>query len=378
MEARQTEAVRLVIAPDSFKGSLTAREAAEAIRDGWLSVRPGDQPVLAPMADGGEGSLDAFEAAVPGARREPVMAVGPDDQPVLAHWLRLPPAPGLPGGTGVVELAATSGLPLMRNGLRPFDAHTFGLGQAIAAALTLGVSRLLIAVGGSASTDGGVGALTAMGARLTDAAGAPVPYGNLGAARVARVSFDDIVPLPPAGAVVLTDVDNPLLGPRGAAAVFGPQKGASSDAAVRALEGSLAHFAEVVPGGRRLAKLPGAGAAGGVAFGLLAWGATLSPGAPAVAEALRLAETIGGADLVITGEGRFDGQSEAGKAPTQVAAVARAAGVPTALVAGAVEASVAAFAAAASLTELAGSTDAALAEPARWAFAAGAALAQRV
>ncbi|WP_344778518.1 glycerate kinase [Gryllotalpicola kribbensis] len=370
--------MRLVIAPDSFKGSLTAREAAEAIRDGWLSVRPGDQPVLAPMADGGEGSLDAFEAAVPGARREPVMAVGPDDQPVLAHWLRLPPAPGLPGGTGVVELAATSGLPLMRNGLRPFDAHTFGLGQAIAAALTLGVSRLLIAVGGSASTDGGVGALTAMGARLTDAAGAPVPYGNLGAARVARVSFDDIVPLPPAGAVVLTDVDNPLLGPRGAAAVFGPQKGASSDAAVRALEGSLAHFAEVVPGGRRLAKLPGAGAAGGVAFGLLAWGATLSPGAPAVAEALRLAETIGGADLVITGEGRFDGQSEAGKAPTQVAAVARAAGVPTALVAGAVEASVAAFAAAASLTELAGSTDAALAEPARWAFAAGAALAQRV
>jgi glycerate kinase len=374
--------VRLVIAPDSFKGSLTAREAAEAIRAGWLSVRPGDQVVLAPMADGGEGSLDAFEAAVPGARREPVMAVGPDDQPVLAHWLRLPPTPGLPGGTGVVELAATSGLPLMRSGLRPFEAHTFGLGQAITAALTLGVSRLLIAVGGSASTDGGVGALTAMGARLTDAAGAPVAPGNLGAGKVARVAFDEAVPPPAGGAVVLTDVDNPLLGLRGAAAVFGPQKGASSDAAVRALEANLAHFAaavgRAVPGGERLAETPGAGAAGGAAFGLLAWGATLSPGAPAVAEALGLADLIAGADLVITGEGRFDGQSEAGKAPTQVAALARAAGVPTALVAGAVEASVAQFSAAASLTEVAGSTAAALGEPARWALAAGARLAERV
>ncbi|GAA4166768.1 glycerate kinase [Gryllotalpicola daejeonensis] len=370
--------MRLVIAPDSFKGSLTAGDAAQAIRDGWLSVRPADEVVLAPMADGGEGSLDAFEAAVPGARREPVMAVGPDDRPVLTHWLKLPPTAELPGGTGVVELAATSGLPLMRDGLRPFDAHTFGLGQAITAALTLGVSRLLIAVGGSASTDGGVGALTAMGARLTDASGAPVSYGNLGAGKVARVSFDEVAPLPPAGAVVLTDVDNPLLGPRGAAAVFGPQKGASSDAAVRALEANLAHFASVVPDGRRLAETPGAGAAGGVAFGLLAWGAIISPGAPAVASALGLADTIAGADLVITGEGRFDGQSEAGKAPTHVAGLARTAGVPTALVAGAVEASVAQFSAAASLTELAGSTAAALAEPARWAFEAGAALARRV
>ncbi|AYG04073.1 glycerate kinase [Gryllotalpicola protaetiae] len=370
--------MRLVIAPDSFKGSLTAREAAEAIRDGWLAVRPSDQVVLAPMADGGEGSLDAFEAAVPGARREPVMAVGPDDQPVLTYWLRLPPTPGLPGGTGVVELAATSGLTLMRSGLRPFEAHTFGLGQAIAAALTLGVSRLLIAVGGSASSDGGVGALTAMGARLTDASGAPVSYGNLGAGRVARVSFDGVVAPPPAGAVVLTDVDNPLLGPRGAAVVFGPQKGASSDAAMRALEGNLAHLAAVVDGGAALAETPGAGAAGGVAFGLLAWGATLSPGAPAVAEALGLAGIVTGADLVITGEGRFDGQSEAGKAPTQVASIARAAGVPTALVAGAIQASVARFSAAASLSELAGSTAAALAEPARWAREAGATLARSV
>ena len=368
--------MRLVIAPDSFKGSLTAREAAEALRDGWLSVRPGDEIVLAPMADGGEGSLDAFEAAVPGARRQPVMAVGPDDQPVLAHWLLLPPTPELPGGTGLVELAATSGITLMRSGLRPFDAHTFGLGQAIRAAVTLGVSRLLIAVGGSASTDGGVGALSAMGVRLTDASGRPVPHGNLGAGAVERVAFDEAVPLPPAGAIVLTDVDSPLLGPRGAAAVFGPQKGAASPAAVRALEANLERLVSVLPDGDRLASVPGAGAAGGAAFGLLAWGATLSPGAPAVASALGLADTITGADLVITGEGRFDGQSEAGKAPAQVAALARAAGVPTALVAGAVEASVAPFAAAASLADLAGSTAAALAEPARWARAAGAALAR--
>ncbi|HEY0247092.1 MAG TPA: glycerate kinase [Gryllotalpicola sp.] len=367
--------MRIVVAPDSFKGSLTARAAAEALRDGWSSVRPGDEFVLAPMADGGEGTLDAFATAVPGARREPVMAVGPDDQPVFAHWLLLPPRPGLPGGTGVVELAATSGLPLVRDGLRPFDAHTFGLGQAIAAAVGLGVSRLLVAVGGSASTDGGVGALAAMGARLTDAGGTPVAYGNLGAGRVVRVSFDAAVPVPPAGAVVLTDVDNPLLGPRGAAAVFGPQKGASSEAAVCSLEANLEHFAGAVPGGAALAETPGAGAAGGVAFGLLAWGATLSPGAPAVAEAIGLAGTIAGAGLVITGEGRYDGQSAAGKAPTHVAELAEAAGVPVALAAGAIDAPVEAFAAAASLTELAGSTAAALAEPERWAREAGARLA---
>jgi glycerate kinase len=368
--------MRVIIAPDSFKGSLTAREAAERLREGWLSERPGDDVVLAPMADGGEGSLDPFEAAVPGARREPIMVVGPDDEPVLTHWLRLPPTPELPGGTGIVELAATSGLTLMRSGLRPFDAHTFGLGQAITAAVTLGVSRLLVAVGGSASSDGGVGALTAMGARLTDARGTPVAYGNLGAGVVAKVRLDDVVPLPPAGAVVLTDVDNPLLGPRGAAAVFGPQKGAASDAAVRALDANLANFAAAVPDGARLAATPGAGAAGGTSFGLLAWGATLSPGAPAVAEALGLAEAIAGADLVITGEGRFDGQSEAGKAPSHVAALGAAAGVPVALAAGAIQASVDAFSAAASLTELAGSTAAALAAPARWAAAAGAALAR--
>ncbi|MCL2514561.1 MAG: glycerate kinase [Microbacteriaceae bacterium] len=369
--------MRVVIAPDSFKGTLTAREVAEALRAGWLAERPGDEIVLEPMADGGEGSLDAFEAAVPGARREPVMVVGPDDQPVLTHWLLLPPTPELPGGTGVVELAATSGITLMRSGLRPFDAHTFGLGQAITAAVTLGVSRLLIAVGGSASTDGGVGALTAMGARLTDASGAPVAHGNLGAGVVANVSFADVVPLPPAGAVVLTDVDNPLLGPRGAAAVFGPQKGATSEVATRALDANLARLAAAVPNGAVLAETPGAGAAGGSAFGLLAWGAELSPGAPAVASAIGLADTIAGADLVITGEGRFDGQSEAGKAPTHVAALAAAAGVPVALAAGAIQAPTTAFAAAVSLSDLAGSSDAALAEPALWAEAAGRALAQR-
>lgn len=370
--------MRVVVAPDSFKGTLSAREVAEAIRDSWLAARPGDEVMLAPMADGGEGTLDAFEAAVPGARREPVMVTGPDDQPVLTHWLRLPPADGLPGGTGVVELAATSGITLMRSGLRPFEAHTFGLGQAITAAVGLGVSRLLIAVGGSASTDGGLGALTAMGVRATDAGGTPIPRGNSGLGRIARVGFDDVVPVPPAGAIVLTDVNNPLLGARGAAAVFGPQKGAVSQAAVRALEANLAQLAGVMPAGARLAVTPGAGAAGGTAFGLLAWGAALSPGAPAVADALGLEAAIAGADLVITGEGRFDGQSDAGKAPSHVAALAHAAGVPAALVAGAIEASVTAFAASASLADLAGSTEAALAEPARWARAAAAALTRRL
>ncbi|WP_022882785.1 glycerate kinase [Gryllotalpicola ginsengisoli] len=367
--------MRIVVAPDSFKGTLSARAAAEAIRDGWLSRRPDDELILAPVADGGEGTLDAFAAAVPAARRQPLMAVGPTGAPVRADWLLLPPGPDTPGGTGVVELAATSGLILVDGPLRPFDAHTFGLGQAIASAVTLGVTRLLIAVGGSASTDAGAGALTAMGARFTDGRGVPVPLGNSGLGRVERLDLSGVVPLPPGGAVVLTDVDNPLLGPRGAAAVFGPQKGASTDAAVRALEANLAHLVQAVPGGAELAERPGAGAAGGTVFGLTLWGASVAPGAVAVADALRLPELIADADLVVTGEGKYDGQSAGGKAPAHVAALAAEAGVPVALAAGAVEASVERFAAVASLSELAGSGQAALAEPAHWAREAGAHLA---
>ncbi|MFE6964037.1 glycerate kinase [Agromyces sp. NPDC057679] len=360
---------RVVIAPDSFKGTATAAEAAAAIARGWRTMRPGDELVLHPMADGGEGTLDAFAAAVPGATRMPVTVTGPLDAPVAAHWLLLPGEPA----TGVVELAVTSGITLL-DPLAPLDAHTRGFGQAIAAALDHGVVRLLLALGGSASTDGGAGALAALGAELLDGAGRPVPSGGRALARLAEVRLDGLRRPPVSGARLLVDVTNPLLGATGAAEVFGPQKGATA-ADVALLDAGLARLAELLPGTDP--TTPGAGAAGGTGFGLLAWGAGIAPGARTVAETIGLPGALHGASLVITGEGRYDGQSAAGKAPSEVVRLAEAAGIPAALVAGlvSVEPVRAGFAASASLTELAGSGAAAVAEPLRWLERAGAELA---
>jgi glycerate kinase len=359
--------LRLLVAPDSFKGSAPAAQVAEAVRDGWLSVRPTDRVVLAPMADGGEGTVDAFAAAVMGARRMPVAVDGPDDRRVRCDWLLLP------DGTAVVELAAASGLPLMRR-LDPFSAHTRGFGQAIAAALDAGAHRLLLGLGGSASTDGGTGLLSALGARFLDRAGRPIPLGNAGLASLHRVDLDDLRPLPPGGAVVLGDVDAPLLGLRGAAAVFGPQKGARpSD--VPLLEAGLRRLAEVA-GGDPLA--PGAGAAGGAGYGLRLWGATLSSGAAAIGAALDLGRLVADADVVVTGEGRYDASTAAGKAPAHLLALARGRGIPALLVAGSTTTDPDGFAHAVSLVDLAGSLGAALTDPARWLRRAGAELAHRL
>ncbi len=364
---------RVVLAPDSFKGTASAADAAAALAAGWRSVRPADELVVRPMADGGEGTLDAFASAVPGATRMPITVRGPVSAPVSTHWLLLP------DGTGVVELAATSGITLL-DPLEPLDAHSAGFGEAIAAALDHGVDRLLLALGGSASSDGGAGALVALGARLLDEAGRPVPLGNRGLASLASVDLSGLRPLPAGGALILGDVTNPLLGPLGAAAVFGPQKGADA-ATVELLEANLAGFARLTAdaaagSGDRLAESPGAGAAGGAGFGLLLWGAEMGGGAALIASTVGLDEAIAGADLVITGEGRFDGQSEAGKAPTVVAGLARGAGVPTALVAGAITAEPRGFAASVALAGLAGGGAAAMAEPLRWLEAAGVELAR--
>lgn len=364
---------RVVIAPDSFKGTASAADAAAALAAGWSSVHPADDLVLRPMADGGEGTLDAFEAAVPGARRQPVTVrgPGPDAAPVATHWLLLP------DGTGVVELAATSGITLLEP-LAPLDAHTAGFGEAIVAALDVGVSRLLLALGGSASTDGGTGALAVLGARFSDASGAPVGLGNRALRALVHVDLSGLRSLPAGGAVILGDVTNPLLGEHGAAAVFGPQKGADA-ATVELLERNLERLAELMPEEvRDLAAVPGAGAAGGAGFGLLAWGAEMAGGAELVAAAIGLGAALDGADLVITGEGRFDGQSEAGKAPTVVASLARDAGVPTALVAGAITAEPHGYGASVALADLAGGGAAAMAEPLRWLESAGAELAHRL
>lgn len=360
----------VVIAPDSFKGSASAREIAEALGAGWAAARPGDRIVAAPMADGGEGTLEAFQTAFSEAVLHRIVVSGPLGDPVDAAWLQLS------DGTAVVELAAASGIGLLPR-LAPMDAHTYGFGQAIAAALEAGAQRLLLAIGGSASTDGGTGALAALGARFLDDAGMPAPLGGRGLARIRRVDLSGLAPLPAGGAHILSDVGSPLLGPAGAAAVFGPQKGASLEQ-IAELEAGLGNLVRVLD----RPDAPGAGAAGGTGYGLLAWGARTTSGAGAVGEQLGLPALLAGADVVITGEGRYDAQSAAGKVPHYVAGLARAAGIPALLAAGSVDAaSVAAavrdFADTVSLRELAGGSKAAIADAQRWAREAGSVLARR-
>ncbi len=367
-------ALRVVLAPDSFKGSIPAARVAEALADGWLSVDPSAEILARPMADGGEGTLDAFAAAIPASTCVPVTVTGPRGLPVAASWLLLPATDDAPHGTAVVELASTSGIELLGTDLRPLDAHTVGFGEAIAAALSHGVSRLVLGIGSSSSTDGGTGMLAALGARFTDAAGATIPLGARGLDTLAAADLSGLRALPAAGVLVLSDVTNPLLGAFGSAAIFGPQKGLGEAALVRA-DAALARLAKLLPADP---ETPGAGAAGGVGFGLLAWGARLVPGAGEVAELVDLRGVLAAASVVVTGEGAYDGQSAAGKAPTHVAALAADADVPVALVAGRIspDADTSVFAASVSLTDLAGSGAAAMADPVTWLREAGAMLAR--
>ncbi len=362
---------RIVVAPDSFKGSIRARAAAEAIAAGWAEERPGDDVVLVPMADGGEGTLDALEAVVSGARRHPVAVAGPAGTEVAASWLELPGPPG-EGATGVVELAESSGIELLPpDSLRPLDASTHGVGRTVAAALDAGVARLVLALGGSASSDGGAGLLDELGARILDAHGAPVRPGARGLEDVARVDLAGLRPLPSGGVSALCDVDSPLLGEFGAARMFARQKGADPEQ-VQRIERALGRWADLLgadPAGA------GAGAAGGTGFALLAWGARLVPGAATVADLVGLRAAVAGADLVVTGEGAFDRQSARGKAPQLVLDAAREANVPAAVVAGVLSAPPDA-ARAIALAELAGSAEASLREPARWLREAGRVLAR--
>lgn len=366
--------MRVVIAPDSFKGSATALEAALSIADGWRLVRPHDQLTIAPMADGGEGTVDAVAAALPTAQLRRTRVTGPDDREVDARWLLVPDGGGY--RTALVELAEASGLLLLQSPA-PVTAHTLGLGEVIAAALSEGVERVLIGLGGSASTDGGAGALLGLGATLVDELGARIPLGNAGLHRLARADLSTALPLPPGGAIVLSDVDNPLLGERGAVAVFGAQKGidpAGAGEAEEALERLVDALGSEASG---YAITPGAGAAGGTGFGLLAWGAQMSAGARAIAEVVGLPAAFADADLVITGEGRFDGQSAGGKVPVEVARLATAAGVPCALVAGSIDAPTHDFIAAHALATLAPSTAEAIADPAPYLRQAGALIVER-
>lgn len=361
--------MRVIVAPDSLKGTVSAQDAARAIAEGWRHVRAEDSVLLNPMADGGEGTLDAVESSHPGAVRHQAVVRGPQTRSVRAEWLMLA------DGTAVIEMAQSSGLPLV-NELDPLGAHTFGVGELIAAALDAGAERLVVGLGGSASTDGGTGALAALGARFLDADGAPIRLGGGGLAAVERIELDDLRPPPVRGVVCLSDVTSPLLGDRGAAAVFGPQKGADA-AQVRELEAGLARLAALLHDG---GAQPGDGAAGGTSFGLrAAWGAELRPGAHELAALTGLAAELAADDILITGEGRFDRTSLEGKVVGHLLQLAQSRGATVRIVAGQADDPPSTLdpQRLVTLTELAGGSANAIAEPVRWLRAAGAELASR-
>ncbi|WP_432098798.1 glycerate kinase [Streptomyces sp. WAC 04229] len=316
---------RVLVAADKFKGSLTAVEVAERVTAGLRRVVPDVRVEALPVADGGDGTVAAAVAA--GFERREVRVAGPLGDEVTAAF-------ALREDTAVVEMAEASGLQRLPEGvLAPLTASTYGSGELLRAALDAGARTIVFGVGGSATTDGGAGMLAALGARFLDADGEPVAPGGGGLASLASADLSDLDPrLSDVELVLASDVDNPLTGPKGAPAVYGPQKGASPED-VAALDAALAHFAKVLARtesvGARAAEYaasPGAGAAGGIGYGALLLGARFRPGIEVMLDVLGFAPALERADLVVTGEGSLDEQTLHGKAPAGVAAAARAAG----------------------------------------------------
>ncbi|RAJ69220.1 glycerate kinase [Streptomyces sp. Amel2xB2] len=327
-----TTTARVLIAADKFKGSLTAVEAAERITTGIRRARPDASVEALPVADGGDGTVAAAVAA--GFERREHEVTGPLGAPVTAAF-------ALHEGTAVVEMAQASGLELMPPGVyAPLTATTRGTGELLLAAVEAGARTVVLGVGGSATTDGGAGMLEALGARFLDEDGDPVPHG--GGPLVEMVSADLSgldERLADVEVVLASDVDNPLTGPKGAAHVYGPQKGAGEQD-VQVLDAALTHFVKVMgesvgPRAAETAEAPGAGAAGGIGYGaLVGLNAAFRPGIDVLLEVLGFADALGRADLVITGEGSLDEQTLHGKAPAGVAAAARKAGKPVLAVCG--------------------------------------------
>ncbi|MEW2400460.1 glycerate kinase [Streptomyces sp. NPDC046862] len=318
-----TGTARVLIAADKFKGSLTAVEVAERVTAGLRRVVPEVEVEALPVADGGDGTVAAAVAA--GFERREVRVTGPLGEPVTAAY-------ALRGDTAVVEMAEASGLQRLPAGVfAPLTATTYGSGELLRAALDAGARTIVFGVGGSATTDGGSGMLAALGARFLDADGGPVGPGGGGLGGLATADLSGLDPrLSEIEFVLASDVDNPLTGPKGAPAVYGPQKGATADD-VAVLDAALAHFAEAleqVIGARaaEYASAPGAGAAGGIGYGALILGAGFRPGIEVMLDVLGFAPALERATLVITGEGSLDEQTLHGKAPAGVAAAARAAG----------------------------------------------------
>ena len=357
--------MRVVVAPDSFGGTLTALEAAEAVRAGWARTAPGDAVELLPLSDGGPGFVDVLSTVLSG-RTVPVPTTDPLGRPATGTLL-------LAGGTAYVESAQAIGLHLLTAAERdPLAATSYGLGPLLAAAVECGAGTVVIGLGGSATNDAGAGMLAALGVTPLDAAGAVLPYGGLALAALDRL--DGVPQLRGARLVAATDVDNPLCGPHGATRAYGRQKGLREQDAAR-LDAALSRWAEVaerdLPGAPAgLADLPGAGAAGGLGAAVLALGGQRRSGVGLVAEAVDLAGRLAAADLVLTGEGSFDFQSLRGKVAGGVAAAALVAAVPCLVLAGQVsvgrqEAAAAGVQAAYSVAEQAGSVAAAMARPAQ-------------
>ncbi len=310
-------AQRVLVAADKFKGSLTAVEVAERVVAGLRRVRPDLRAEALPVADGGDGTVAAAVAA--GFERHEVRVSGPlGDEVTAAYALR--------DGTAVVEMAEASGLQRLPDGVfAPLTASTYGSGELLRAALDAGARSIVFGVGGSATTDGGAGMLAALGARFLTASGEQVGPGGAALTELASADLSGLDPrLRSVEFVLASDVDNPLTGPKGAAAVYGPQKGASAEDVER-LDAALAHYAKVLDA-CALAASPGAGAAGGIGFGALLVGARFRPGIEVMLDVLGFASALERADLVITGEGSLDEQTLHGKAPAGVAAAARAAG----------------------------------------------------
>lgn len=326
--------MRIIVAPDSYKGCLTAWEVAERIESGLFQVWPDAEIIKIPIADGGEGTVQALVRATQGSI-VPVDVIGPLAVPTRAYFGILGD-----GETAVIEMAVASGLPLVPKQKRnPAITTTYGTGQLIKAALDSGCKKMIIGIGGSATNDGGAGVVQALGVKLLNQQGEDLSFGGGQLSMLHSIDTSGIDPrLKEMKIVVACDVDNPLCGARGASAVYGPQKGATIEM-LEELDRALHHYSVVIERdlGKAVRDIPGAGAAGGLGAGLIAFlDAKLKPGIEIILEATDFTEKVKSADLVITGEGRMDAQTTCGKAPVGVARMAKRFGVPVIAIAGSV------------------------------------------
>ena len=358
--------MKIVIAPDSFKGTASQSEVSKNIESGWRSVRPQDEIVLLPMADGGEGTLETIASLSPDSIKVNVKVNYYQDKIIDSHWLLLK------DGTAIVELAVACGLTLMER-LDPLGAHTYGFGQLLkSAASDKRVKKIIACVGGSASTDGGSGAIAALGAKMLDSRGADVVLGGAGLTELAQIQVGQVIPAPAGGLTILVDVNNPLLGSEGAAKVFSPQKGALPSE-IEILENGLLRFQQV----SNHSDFTGAGAAGGTPFGLsLIWPTTVALGSVEISKLIGLESAISECDILITGEGRFDTQSLHGKVVGTLIDIAQRLDKQYQLCVGSSE--IPLHESGVSLSDLAGSKSEAMQNPKKWLINAGIALASKI